>query len=513
MNHNPIFARPSAGPIALLGPVLRVGARLQSRHWILLLDIAWVIALSLQMRGIETILNFHLLFVFLTLGAFYWTFKGFAVRAGVAGSLGVLGIVLFALRDVIPDEELVEIPALVAILFAVFLIARQRTKAMQELQALNGQLESRVMEKTAGLEAEIQERRQAEQTLLNSREQYRRLVELSFEAIIIHANERVLHMNQAALQLLGAASPEAVIGRSLFDFIAPDSVLRVRQRLQQIAASAYGLPPVEEKFVRLDGSQVDVEVATIETATIEAAAGGSPAMLTVVRDITPRKQAEQARLAERMSIARDLHDSLGQNLGYLHLKLDQLTSCEEEQLPSAMHGELVRMRNVANEAYQQVRGIIAANLPANNAPFVRMLRAKAQSISERSQIAVTVVERGRAHDLNTVVQEQVLSLCGEALTNVAKHSGATQVRVMVCWFEHGMTVSARDNGCGFDVAEAQRKPCFGLKVMEQRAAQVHGQLRITSQPGRGTKVSLRVPLPSTALAYRPRRFGEMPAVS
>ncbi|MFN8465924.1 MAG: PAS domain S-box protein [Caldilineaceae bacterium] len=478
-------------PKRLFAQVLGYGTRLERKDWILLLDVGWVAMLALMLFSGLQILAFHLLFVVLTVGAFYWSFKAFALRAGVAVSAAMASLVVFVAHGVIPIDELVEIPALFSMLVIVFLIAKLRSLVTQEMWSLNEQLEYRVAEKTASLEAEIEERRQTELVLLESREQYRRLVELAFEAIFIHADGSILHANQPAVELLGADSNGDLIGRSIHDFIHPDSQAMVRQRLQQLSDGANGVPPVEERYVRFDGRSVDVEVATIDIVYHE-----HPAMLTVVRDITPRKQAEEARLAERTSIARDLHDLLGQNLGYLHLKLDQFAGYDLARPLGDIHRDLVRMRVVADEAYQQIRNMIAATLPANNAPLAEALRTKARTIGERAQFSVNVIEIGQPHTLSSVMQEQVLSMCSEGLTNVAKHSCATAVKIILCWYDRSLSLTMTDNGDGFDLTALQGTPTFGLRIMEERAAQVHGTLTIQSQPGQGTKLSLYVPLPA-----------------
>ena len=475
----------------VLTPARQQRLRLGRNQWMVLLDVGWLTMLALLISGSEPILFFHLVFVALTLGAFYWSFRGFALRAGIGITLTTTSLALFVWWGVIPAEELIEIPLLVTIMMLVFLIARQRSITARELRSLNEQLESRVAEKTASLEAEVQERRQTERVLLESREQYRRLVELAFEAIVIHADEHVIHVNQAAVEMLGAESSCDLVGKCVHDFIHPDSQAMVRQRMLKLAKGVNGLPPAEERYVALDGRSVDVEAASIEIVYHDR-----PAMLTVVRDITPRKQAEQARLTERMRIARDLHDLLGQNLGYLHLKLDQFAGYDPARPLGDIQRDLGRMRVVADEAYQQIRNMIAATLPANSAPLAEVLRAKAKTLGERAQFEAHVVEIGQPHALTSVVQEQVLSLCGEGLTNVAKHACATVVKITLCWYDRSLALTISDNGGGFDMAAIKMIPTFGLRIMEERAAQVHGTLAIQSQLGQGTKLSLHVPFPA-----------------
>lgn len=299
----------------------------------------------------------------------------------------------------------------------------------------------------------------------------------------------MLHINSAGVKLLGGNKAEELIGRPLADFIHPEYVEQVQKRLEMIQAEDHGLPLAEEKFMRLDGSVVDVEEVTIQIAYLD-----QPALLTVIRDITSRKQAEQARINERMQIARDLHDSLGQNLGFLHLKLDQFVNIDGERRLSDIARELVQMRRVANDSYHQVREMIASLRPANTLQFGKVLRDLAKMISIQGHFTVQVIETGKERTLNPLQQQQVLSLCREALTNVAKHAAANQVKINLNWQTSQLSIEICDDGCGFDLSFAQAKGTFGLRGMSERATQVDGALTIQSDLNQGTTITLQLPL-------------------
>jgi PAS domain S-box-containing protein len=122
---------------------------------------------------------------------------------------------------------------------------------------------------------------------------YRKLVELSPDAITVHKQGRVVFANPAAAGLLGARSPEELIGRSVLEFVHSYSRPAVLNRLERIR-QGYAVPTVEERFVRLDGTPVDVEVAAAPMLH-----AGEPAVQVVARDITDRKRVErQLREAE-----------------------------------------------------------------------------------------------------------------------------------------------------------------------------------------------------------------------
>lgn len=136
----------------------------------------------------------------------------------------------------------------------------------------------------------ITRRKQIEQALQESEERYRRLVELSTEAISVNREGRCIYINAAGLQLLGATSPEEIVGQPVTQFIHPDFRDLVLARLQQIEQSGISAPLTELQFLRVDGSIVDVEVTSTAICY-----GRQPATLTFAHDNTARKRAH-ARL-------------------------------------------------------------------------------------------------------------------------------------------------------------------------------------------------------------------------
>lgn len=95
--------------------------------------------------------------------------------------------------------------------------------------------------------------------LFKIEERYQRLVELSPDMIALHSDGKYIYMNPAGLRILGASSQEEIIGKSVSEIIHPESREVVKSRIQQLEGGE-DVPPIEEKFVRLDGTSVDVEV-------------------------------------------------------------------------------------------------------------------------------------------------------------------------------------------------------------------------------------------------------------
>jgi len=137
---------------------------------------------------------------------------------------------------------------------------------------------------------DITKEKEAERALRESEERYRSLVDLSPDGIVVHSEGRVVFANKAAARLLGAASPEELVGLPVLAIVHPDYREAVKARIEQVKNSEAvpALPPVRQKLLRVDGTAVDVEVAA--SRLIYA---GKVAVQAVIRDITERQRNEE----------------------------------------------------------------------------------------------------------------------------------------------------------------------------------------------------------------------------
>ncbi len=134
------------------------------------------------------------------------------------------------------------------------------------------------------------ERQRVETALAKSEERYRRLVELSPEAILVHSGGKIDFINTAGAKLLGAPNPEALVGLPIMNFVHPTRRLMVQERIHQLLTEKQAVPFMEQLFVRMDGTVVPVELA----ATPIGEKNGVVNLLTVARDLSNRKRMEAA---------------------------------------------------------------------------------------------------------------------------------------------------------------------------------------------------------------------------
>lgn len=204
--------------------------------------------------------------------------------------------------------------------------------------------------------------------------------------------------------------------------------------------------------------------------------------------------AEQTAEDVRRGITRDMHDMLAQNLAYIKLKLDQLATDGSIQGTPQMEEQLLRLRDVADESYELVRGTLGALHPNNASRLADILSQHAYTFAEWGNFEIEFTQGGTPQRLDPMVMHNAYQLFREALNNIAKHAGANYVSANLDWQEDEFTISIKDDGRGFDPRVVEQGDHYGLSFMQERIKQLHGQLLSESTPGMGTSITITIPL-------------------
>lgn len=213
------------------------------------------------------------------------------------------------------------------------------------------------------------------------------------------------------------------------------------------------------------------------------------------------REAEQqfTILSERDRIARELHDSLAQVLGVIHLRLRALETQAADGASHTVASELGEIADTADEAYRDVREAILGlrETIAEETGLEGALREYLRKYSRQTGIAASLVCEGDSRGaLPPRSEVQLLRVVQEALTNVRKHARAAHGTVRLALEGGVLVVEVVDDGQGFDRELEARTgwPRFGLQTMRERAQAVGGRFLVASRPGEGTRVTVTLPV-------------------
>lgn len=202
--------------------------------------------------------------------------------------------------------------------------------------------------------------------------------------------------------------------------------------------------------------------------------------------------------SERLALARELHDELGQRCSAILIETACLRRCAADDR-AALLGAAARADIAAQSLYQLVGGLLRRLRPANldALGLVAALQELCESWEARSGVPCVF----HFDEMDALLPERiniaVYRVAQEALTNVTRHARANQVRLVLARdAARQLCLTIADDGRGMDPARATRG--LGLLGAGERAAALGGELRIDSAPGAGLRLTLRVPLPTAA---------------
>ena len=206
------------------------------------------------------------------------------------------------------------------------------------------------------------------------------------------------------------------------------------------------------------------------------------------------QSVETGAVDERVRLAREIHDTLGQNLAGILMRLETLDALldgdtDRERLSEIVRDAIVLARDNLDDARRAVLDLRAA--PLENRSLTRALGALAKEIGTKAGLDIRVKCVG-GYPLSASVEAGLFRITQEAMNNVTAHANANDVSVELTSTPDYVTLIVEDDGCGFDPSNVSHGR-HGLLGMRERARLLGGSLRIESTPGHGTRLEAHIP--------------------
>ncbi|MBD1899437.1 CHASE2 domain-containing protein [Trichocoleus sp. DQ-A3] len=343
-------------------------------------------------------------------------------------------------------------------------------------------LEQKVEERTLKLQQEIVERKQAELALVESEARFRQLAGATVEAIAITEQGKIIDANEAFIQMFGYLLFETV-GMRASNLVSPDSREIVVQNMQSGYEGSY-----ETVGLRKDGTTFPAEIRAKVTTY-----GERVVRIASIRDISDRKRAEQASiLEERNRMAREIHDTLAQAFTGILLHIGSVTQMLANNSGSAQIylERLEKINELARTGLAEARRSVVALRPQllEESTLQSALHRLVTQMRSTTKTTLIYESKGVIYSLPTEVENHLLRIGQEALTNAIKYANASKILVELVYDDAQCLLRIKDDGQGFGVGSISSLSGFGLLGMSERAERIDAHLAIQSQPGQGTEI-------------------------
>jgi len=321
----------------------------------------------------------------------------------------------------------------------------------------------------------------------------------------------ILMINETELAWLGYTQDEVIGKMKLTDFLTPVGVQTFHETFSQFMKQGF-IHDIELELIRKDGA---VFIGLVNATAIYDTDGNFVMSRSTMADITARKRVEQrlhdltehlqcVREEEKTSIAREIHDDLGGTLTALKMENHLLAtglSEDKNALPFIKHIE--SMSQLIDNAVATTRRILTGLRPTilDDFGILAALEWQAAQFQKRTGIecvvnCVCARSEDCAKELDKPRSIALFRIFQEALTNVAKHSGASRVEIEFLRSDEEIVMSIIDNGRGMAKNRTDASIPYGILGMSERVDRLGGQISLDTPPGGGFTVTVILPLPA-----------------
>ncbi len=330
--------------------------------------------------------------------------------------------------------------------------------------------------------------------------------------IITDLENRILSVNPALLSIYGYTNTD-LLGGSLEELFPHGFFQRVMNEI--IDRAVKGGWEGELINIRKNGEEFPVYFST---SVVNDQRGGHVAFVSVVRDISEQKRIQQqlelasrqhaedtrhftlsiqrAQEEERRRIARELHDGLSQRLSGIKLHME-LLGTEFKPGDKKVGQRIKKIKKQINDMIIETHRISVNLHPTTLDDFglTAALQLLFKEFEATFSIPITYHPSISTHErVDRYVEIALYRITQEALNNISKHSGATGITIWFTCDTNGFFLSIEDNGRGFDFQNRTKRSGLGLISMRERTENVGGTFTVVSEAGRGTKISVTIPV-------------------
>lgn len=366
-----------------------------------------------------------------------------------------------------------------------------------------------------GITLDVTEKKTSEQRIINSEESKRLILNSALDAIIIvDSASKIIFWNPQAENIFGWKADE-VIGKSLAETIIPAEYTNAHLHgMQHYLQTGEG--PILNRLIEVVACNKTGLLFPIELSILAVEQETGRSFCAFVRNITERKQAEsnlkenseqlrelsrhlqKVREEERLRIAREIHDELGQQLTGLKMDIAWLMR-KTGQDDTVIRDKFDDALSLVDSTVRSIRRISTELRPSviDDLGLNAALEWQVDEFGRRMVVEIEYVNSFDDTNIHPDISIGIFRILQESLTNIVKHAAATKVKITICQLNNTVQLTVEDDGIGFDTNAKQDHLTFGLIGIKERTSMLQGECAIYSKQGTGTRIEVSIPLKKT----------------